>query len=196
MEQTIAWQSPLYVCFVGVERAFDSVDRESVWKILLHYRIPEKMVNTIKMRYSDFSCQVIHDSRLWRISCHTEARQGCLLSPLLFLDVLDLTSKTAYANSGKGIQGPWWGSWWPGLRRPRFFCHTVCKIKSTLWRKSHSEEDNHWRLKITQEKSKIMRMNNKQETPIAAQGAPCPMEDVEEFAYLGRSRQVEQARTL
>ena len=30
VEQTIEWQSSLYVCFVDFEKAFDSVDRQSI----------------------------------------------------------------------------------------------------------------------------------------------------------------------
>ena len=51
VEQTIEWQSSLYVCFVDFEKAFDSVDRQSIWNILRHYGVPEKFVNTIRLLY-------------------------------------------------------------------------------------------------------------------------------------------------
>ena len=102
VEQTIEWQSSLYVCFVDFEKAFDSVDRQSIWNILRHYGVPEKIVNTIRLLYEGFSCQVIHDGRLSEeFAVTTGVRQGCLLSPLLFLVVLDWVTRTSYAKSGK-----------------------------------------------------------------------------------------------
>ena len=48
VEQSIEWNSSLYVNFVDYEKAFDSVDRETLWKVLRHYVVPNKLVNTIK----------------------------------------------------------------------------------------------------------------------------------------------------
>ena len=37
VEQTLEWNTRLYMVFVDFEKAFDSIDREVVWKILRHY---------------------------------------------------------------------------------------------------------------------------------------------------------------
>ncbi|XP_078682179.1 uncharacterized protein LOC144916730 [Branchiostoma floridae x Branchiostoma belcheri] len=43
------------------EKAFDSVDRNTLWNILSHYGIPPKIINMIKVFYSDFQAQVFHE---------------------------------------------------------------------------------------------------------------------------------------
>ena len=48
VEQTSEWNSPLYINFIDYEKAFDSVDRETLWKLLRHYGIPEKITSLIK----------------------------------------------------------------------------------------------------------------------------------------------------
>ena len=42
VEQSIEWSSPLYLLFMDFEKAFDSLDREAMWRILRHYGIPNK----------------------------------------------------------------------------------------------------------------------------------------------------------
>lgn len=42
VEQTIEWSSSLYVLFVDFEKAFDSLDRKVLWKILCHHGVPEE----------------------------------------------------------------------------------------------------------------------------------------------------------
>ena len=37
IEQSIEWQSPLYINFVDFAKASDSLDRSRLWKILRHY---------------------------------------------------------------------------------------------------------------------------------------------------------------
>ena len=64
VEQSIEWNSSLYIIFVDYERAFDSLDRETLWKILRHYGVPMKLVNMIKNSYEGMSCRVIHDGQL------------------------------------------------------------------------------------------------------------------------------------
>ena len=37
IEQSLEWNSPLYITFLDFEKAFDSVDRTVLWKLLAHY---------------------------------------------------------------------------------------------------------------------------------------------------------------
>ena len=41
IEQTIEWQTPLYINFVDFQRAFDSINHEVLWNILRNYGLPE-----------------------------------------------------------------------------------------------------------------------------------------------------------
>ena len=36
MEQSLEWNSPVFVTFVDYEKAFDSIDRVVLWKLLQH----------------------------------------------------------------------------------------------------------------------------------------------------------------
>ena len=95
VEQSIEWNSSLYVNFVDYEKAFDSLDRETLWKILRHYGVPMKLVNMIKNSYEGMSCRVIHDGKLTNnFEIRTGVRQGCLLSPFLFILAIDWIMKT------------------------------------------------------------------------------------------------------
>ena len=76
VEQSIEWN----------EKAFDSLDREILWKRLRHYGVPMKLVNMIKNSYEGMSCRVIHDGQLTKnFEIRTGVRQGCSLSPFLFI---------------------------------------------------------------------------------------------------------------
>ena len=37
--------SLLYINFIDFEKAFDSVDKETLWKLLRHYGVPEKIIS-------------------------------------------------------------------------------------------------------------------------------------------------------
>lgn len=60
IEQSIEWNSSLYINFIDFEKAFDSLDREILWKLLDHYGIPSKCACIIKNMYNGMKCQVIH----------------------------------------------------------------------------------------------------------------------------------------
>jgi len=52
--------TPPYLLFVDFEKAFDSLERKAVLRILRHYGIPNKSVNMLKVQYQGFTCQVLH----------------------------------------------------------------------------------------------------------------------------------------
>ncbi|KAI8522195.1 hypothetical protein Bbelb_019490 [Branchiostoma belcheri] len=74
---------------VNYEKAFDSVDRNTLWNILSHYGIPPKIINMIKVFYSNVQAQVSHEGDLTEpFNMTTRVRQGRLLRPLLFITAL------------------------------------------------------------------------------------------------------------
>ena len=48
VEQSLEWNSPLYINFIDYEKAFDSVDRETMLKLLRHYGVPKKIISLIR----------------------------------------------------------------------------------------------------------------------------------------------------
>eukprot|EP00105_Crassostrea_gigas_P045654 XP_019929802.1 PREDICTED: uncharacterized protein LOC109620909 [Crassostrea gigas] len=47
LKQSLEWKSSFYVNFIDYEKTFDSVDIETLCKILRHYGVPEKVVSLI-----------------------------------------------------------------------------------------------------------------------------------------------------
>ena len=113
----------------------------------------------------------------------TGVGQGCMLSPLLFLVVLDWVTRTAYASSGKDIQ-------WTFLRRLKDL-EFADDLALLLHRLQHAQDkvnalsktDQRVGLRISQDKTKLLRTNNKQEAPVTIEGAA--VEDFSESVYLG-----------
>jgi len=57
----LEWNSSLYINFIDYEKAFDSGDKDTLWKLLIHYNIaiPKKIVTIIQQSYKGMSCHVI-----------------------------------------------------------------------------------------------------------------------------------------
>ena len=75
----------LYVCFVDYRKAFDSVQREALFKILEARGFDGNFLSAIKSIYNKVNASIYVDG------CHSETftcpvglKQGCLLSPNLF----------------------------------------------------------------------------------------------------------------
>ena len=72
--------------FHRFQKAFDSLDREVLWQLMRHYGIPDKFISIINNTYSGMQSKNIHEGKLTELfEITTGVRQGCLLSPLLFL---------------------------------------------------------------------------------------------------------------
>jgi hypothetical protein len=72
------------------QKAFDSVDRRWIWKAVEERGLPNRFIKLIQEGYNQYSCRVVHNGQLTTpFEIKSGVRQGCLLSPLLFLVVLD-----------------------------------------------------------------------------------------------------------
>ena len=109
VEQSMEFDSSLYINFVDYEKAFDSLDRDTLWKLLQHYGIPEKIITLIRNTYDGMTYKVTHAGRLTEsFQVKTGVRQGCLLSPFMFLVAIDWIMKTTPKNRRNGIQWTLW----------------------------------------------------------------------------------------
>nr|KAG5689204.1 hypothetical protein BaRGS_014860 [Batillaria attramentaria] len=184
VEQSLEWNSPLYINFVDYEKEFDSVDRETLWKLLRHYGVPTKLVNLIKNSYDGMTCRIIHGGQLTdSFHVKTGVRQGCLLSPFLFLLAIDWIMKTSTAQRRNGIQ---W-TLWTQLEDLDFaddlalLSHNQQQMqdKTTELATTSSQVG----LKIHGGKTKILKINTASSDSITLDGNP--LEEVEAFTYLG-----------
>ena len=64
LEQSSEQNSPFYINFIDYEKAFDSLDWQSLWKLLRHYSVPEKIPCIIRNCYSGMTCTVVCDRQL------------------------------------------------------------------------------------------------------------------------------------
>nr|KAG5705815.1 hypothetical protein BaRGS_027474 [Batillaria attramentaria] len=184
VEQSLEWNSPLYLNFIDYEKAFDSVDREALWKLLRHYGVPGKIISLIQCTYQDMSCRISHAGQLSEsFEVKTGVRQGCLLSPFLFLLVIDWIMKTTTAGRKNGIQ---W-TLWTQLDDLDFaddlallsHSHSQMQDKTTCLEATSAGTG----LKINRKKTELMKINTTANTPVTVGGEP--IREVESFVYLG-----------
>lgn len=92
IEQSIEFQKPMAINFIDFNKAFDSIHRESSWNIMRSDGVPGRNINIVRNLYLNSSCCIrtvggVTDS----FNIDTGARQGCILSPFLFLMVTNFT---------------------------------------------------------------------------------------------------------
>ena len=102
IEQCIEFQNTLVLNFFDFKKAFDSIHRESLWKILALYGIPQKYITIIYMNSS--CCVKTENGFSLFFAIVTGARQGCILSPFLFLIVVDFILHKTMEGSRFGIK--------------------------------------------------------------------------------------------
>jgi len=105
IEQSIEWQSTLCVNFIEYEKALDSVHTDRLWLIMRSYGIPSKIINMVKAVYNDFECAVVdgEDTMEW-FKIKTGVKQGCNMSGLLFLLVVDWVMRHTLLQGNIGIR--------------------------------------------------------------------------------------------
>ena len=77
---------PLYICFIHLTKAYDSVDRTLLWIVLARFGVPQNMISVIRQFHDGMRACVRLDDRVcsrW-FAVEQGLRQGCVLAPLLF----------------------------------------------------------------------------------------------------------------
>ena len=77
---------PLFMCFIDLQKAYDSVDRSLLWKVLARYGVPAKLISIIRQFHDGMRACVRLDSgetSEW-FAVEQGLRQGCVIAPDLF----------------------------------------------------------------------------------------------------------------
>ena len=162
LEQSLEWNTSLCINFIDFQKAFDSVHRESLWKILQAYGLPSKIINLIKMFYDNFECSIILGNTI-----------------TLFLVTIDWVMRQATSLRSRGIQ---WTIF--SHLQDLDFADDIAILSSTPTHLQEKSDDLNTNAKktgliISKKKSKIMCVNSDASRPINIHGEP--LEHTEEF---------------
>ncbi|MEE4247398.1 MAG: reverse transcriptase domain-containing protein [Kangiellaceae bacterium] len=184
LEQSLEWNSPLYVNFVDYQKAFDSLHRESLWQLMRHYGVPLKITNLIKNSYTGMTCRVIHGGQMTRpFEVRTGVRQGCLLSPFLFLLAIDYVMRGTTEGKRNGIQ------WTPWTQLDDLdFADDLALLSHSRQQMQNKTSDlaamsARVGLNIHPDKTKVLKINTTSTEPVTLEDKP--LEEIESFTYLG-----------
>lgn len=90
IEKTLQYNNKLLQCFVDLEKAFDTAPRTRIWEVLEWRNVGDKLIQAIKSIYSCTRNYVrTHNETSNEFITRKGVRQGGVLSPLLFVALMD-----------------------------------------------------------------------------------------------------------
>ena len=181
IEQCTEWNRQLYINFVDFEKAFDSIHRESLWKILRTYGIPTKIIQVIQAFYKNFTCNV--GSTKLNFEIKSGVRQGCVMSSILFNLAIDWTMRKTNEGPPRGIR-------WTltSTLEDLDFADDLALLSHTHQHMQDKTQrlcrfSGQIGLKISQTKTETMILNVEKPKPIELYGTQLPNTEI--FTYLG-----------
>jgi hypothetical protein len=155
-----------------------------MWKEVKRYGAPTQIVHLIKETYRGYACRVVHEGRVSEpIPVRTGVRQGYILSPIMFLIVIDAVMRNVNRDRRRGIQ---WGL--IDKLEDLDFADDLCLLSETYGDMQTKLEDlikeaGKAGLAINVKKTKALTANTSKTEPFTLRGES--IQDVENFVYLG-----------
>uniref|UniRef100_A0A8C9WDN1 Reverse transcriptase domain-containing protein n=1 Tax=Scleropages formosus TaxID=113540 RepID=A0A8C9WDN1_SCLFO len=97
-------RKPLYVAFIDLTKAFDTVSRSGLFRVLGKIGYPPKLLKLIQSFHADMQGTVrFNGSTSDAFSIKSGVKQGCVLAPTLFGIFFAVLLKQAFGNSTEGV---------------------------------------------------------------------------------------------
>nr|XP_049580441.1 charged multivesicular body protein 1a isoform X3 [Syngnathus scovelli] len=179
-----AWEfaQPVHMCFVDLEKAFDRVPWEVLWRVLREYGVPSQLIRAVRSLYHRCQSLVrISGSKSDSFPVRVGLRQGCPLSPNLFIIFMDRISRRS-----RGVEGVRFGDL---SIASLLFADDVVLLASSgrdlqLSLERFAAECEAVGMRVSTSKSESMVLDRKRvECPLRIGDEILPQ--VEEFKYLG-----------
>ena len=99
LRQILEYGKDLLACFVDLEKSYDRVPRDKLWKVLQEYRVNSQLLRAIKLFYCKSEvCVRVNGKQSKTFYMGVGLRQGCVLSPLLFIVYMNWIDKCRTAD--------------------------------------------------------------------------------------------------
>ena len=106
LEGSWEFAQPVHMCFVDLEKAFDRVPRGVLWGVLREYGVRGPLLRAVRSLYDRSRSLVrIAGSKSDLFQVHVGLRQGCPLSPVLFIIFMDRISRRSQGLEGVRFGG-------------------------------------------------------------------------------------------
>ena len=94
----------LYMTFVDLTKAFDTVSREGLWKIMAKFGCPTKFIAMVRQFNYGMLARVQNDGEFFNPFPVTNGiKQGCVLAPTLFSMMFSAMLTAAFQDGDNGI---------------------------------------------------------------------------------------------
>ena len=109
VEKTIEKDKKTYMAFVDLEKAYDSVSREKLKKVLDEYGVKGKLLRAVQALYVDGRARVkVGRVEYVLFGVCKGVRRGCTLSPWLFNVFMDRVTREAIRQFQSEVQVVYW----------------------------------------------------------------------------------------
>ncbi len=104
LEGSWEFAQPIHMCFVDLEKAFDCIPRGILWRVLREYGVRGPLLRAVRSLFDRSRSLVrIAGSKSDLFPVHVGLRQGCPLSPVLFIIFMDRISRRSQGPEGVGF---------------------------------------------------------------------------------------------
>ncbi|KAK3550852.1 hypothetical protein QTP70_006160 [Hemibagrus guttatus] len=101
LEGSGEFAQPVHMCFVDLEKAFDRVPHGILWEVLWEYGVRDPLLRDVRSLYNRSRSLVrIASCKSDLFPVHVGLRQGCPLSPVLFIVFMDRISRRSQGLEG------------------------------------------------------------------------------------------------
>jgi len=104
MQKSKEHQQHLFMCFIDFQKAFDSINHETLWIAMIELGFPSHIVNLIANLYRKQKAKVrVAGVYSANFSVKKGVRQGCVISPYLFNIVAEMVMREALEGYERGV---------------------------------------------------------------------------------------------
>ena len=105
IQRYLSRHKKFYVAFVDFSKAFDTVDRQTLWLVLSQLGLTVRMGKMLQAIYESVKCCVRCDGMMSDFfECSGGLKQGCKLSPILFSMLMTSLTKEICHKGKHGVQ--------------------------------------------------------------------------------------------